>query len=274
MFFEDFAVGQRFVSPERKVTQSDLDGFLEISRDRNSIHVEGGPHGPILHGPYGLTVFLGLLHEMRLVEASAVAMLDANWKFLVPIYVGDVVHFEMTITRCRRTAAMSKGVINRHVRLVNQDGLVVQEGTTALLVLTRDTAEPGPEQIARDFATLEWAKTLRQLLLQNDGFVSATASYDGCIGLQAGSVSCQLRIYRANLIDVAAATPLGSSFLIVGDEIAWVDLVLAGRNDFMERAMRNEFKVTGNQYEYLRLTKAVVELFNCVRDLAATARCL
>ncbi|NKQ57697.1 dehydratase [Amycolatopsis sp. K13G38] len=141
-------MGQRFHSGTREVTDQDLKAFTELSGDRHPLHTRGaGRFGrPVLHGPFGLAVFLGLLHEMGIVAESVVALLDTRWRYRAPIHVGDTLRFELTVTRCRRTSKSDEGVVNRHVTLLNQDGVTVQEGTTAMLVRARDA---GPDPVGR-----------------------------------------------------------------------------------------------------------------------------
>ena len=49
----------------------------------------------------------------------------------------------------------------------------------------------------------------------------------------------------------------------------WTELITGARNDFMQRVMRGQFKVTGSGYEYLRLTKVLHVVVDNARKLAA-----
>jgi hypothetical protein len=48
-------------------------------------------------------------------------------------------------------------------------------------------------------------------------------------------------------------------------DLAWAELVSAGTNDFMRRAMHGTFSIKGAAYEYLRLTKAIEIVIDAMR---------
>lgn len=271
-FFEDFVVGQRFESGERAVTAQDLKSFTELSGDRHPLHTDAASvaanrfGGPILQGPFGLAVFFGLFHELHVLDESASALLDTNWRYLAPVRIGDTLRFEMTITRCKRTSKGDEGVVNRHVVLLNQQDEPVQEGTTAVLVRARDT---GPDPVSHAFATTPWAKALAERLAEDERFASAMSSWDGTVGLRSGESEVHLRIYRGKVIEVTRRAPHGATFTLGADELVWTELITGPRNDFMRRAMRGQFDVVGSGYEYLRLTKVLTILIDTARNLAA-----
>lgn len=273
-YFEDYVVGQRFDSGWRAVTDQDLEAFTEVSGDRNPLHTNhehatrAGFDGPVLQGPFGLAVVFGLLHELRGEDEAIVAVLDSNWRYLAPIRVGDALRFAMTITGCRRTSDRDRGVVNRHVVLLNQRDERVQEGTTAVLVRARGT-DPTSDDVARQFATAAWAEALADRLGADERFASATSSWDGTIGLRCGEQEVHLRIYRGRVIEATRRAPLGATFTVGAPELVWTELITGPRNDFMQRVMRGQFDVSGSGYEYLRLTKVLHVLVDDAREMAA-----
>jgi acyl dehydratase len=276
MYFEDLRVGQRFLSSGRVVSREDLDRFTELSGDAAAIHTDPayaralGFDGPLVHGPLGIAAAFGLLFDMHLFDSTAIAMRDLDWRFVAPILVGDEVRLELTITRCRRDAANQAGVVNRHFTLLNQDGATVQKGTSSFLVQARDAAASGNE-IAADFCSVPWATQLAERLPRNPEFAEATGTFDGTIALQAGREQVDFRVYKGRILECGRRTPHGATFKLAASELTWVALARAPRNDFIARATRGEFAVSGSTYEYLRLTKALVGMWDCIRDLAAGA---
>lgn len=274
LMFEDFFVGQRFTSAARVVSEDDLSLFTKVSGDRHPMHTDPQYAAttrfgkPVLHGPFGLAAFFGLLYELDLVTSSIEALLDTNWRYLGPIYVGDALSFELTVTRCRRTSAGDTGVVGRHVVLRNQHGERVQEGTTAMLVRAREARRPEEDPVGRAYCTVPWGKELARRLADDQLFTSATATWDGTIGLKCGDDEVHLRVYRGRVIDVTARTPHGATFTVKADEVTWTNLLVAETNDFIRRTMRDEFEVAGSAYEYLRLTKAVMALIGKAQQLA------
>ena len=258
-FFEDFIPGQRFEGGAHTVTAADLQAMTTVSGDRSALHTDGafaasaGFPAPLLHAPFGLAAFLGWFFELGIARDSVVAMLDSHWRYRAPVVVGDVLRFEMTVTRCRRTSAGDKGVVGRHVRIRNAAGTVVQEGTTALLVRARG---PGA-QPAREFFTRPWAALLGERLNASAAFRSATATWDGAFALACGEDEAHFRVFRGTVIEAGPRSPNGPLFTVGADELTWAELFTGPANDMMPRAMHGAFAVRGAAYEYLRLTKAL-----------------
>jgi acyl dehydratase len=267
--FEDFVLGQRFSGGHRVVTAADLQTFASVSGDVHALHTDPayakaqGYARPVLHGPFGLAAFFGWHTALGLARTSIVGLLDTHWRYLAPLYVGDEIHFEMVIARLRRTSSGDRGVIGRHVRLVNQDGVLVQEGTTAVLVCARGTSR----RIGQEPCSKAWAETMAGCLNDSSAFASATATWDGTIGLAAGDEETQLRVYRGKVIEAGVRTPQGPTFTVSASDLTWAELLTSPSSDYMIRAMQGAFSVRGNAYEYLRLTKAVSQLVDTARDL-------
>jgi len=278
MTYEDFRVGQLFESGTRTIDADDLRRFVELSGDAAAIHVDAeharalGMEGPVVHGPFGIAAVFGLLFEQRIVEPTAIAMLDLDWRFVAPIVAGDELRFEMTVTRCRRSRTRQAGIVGRHFRVFKQGGVVVGEGTSSLLVQARAGAEGPDPAIRTDFCSHAWAEALLPELAESRAFGEAAASFDGSIGLRAGREAVQLRIYKGELLEAARTTPAGPTFTVGGSELTWAGIALGERNDFIARATLGELSATGNLHEYLRMTKAVVAIFDAVRALAAEER--
>lgn len=259
-YFEDFAVGERFTSGYREVTAEDLAGFTRISGDDHPLHA--GPDG-ILQGPYGVAVAMGLLQSLGLHGSAVLGLLDTHWSYRRPIRVGDAVALRLTIVRCRRTSGGDRGVVTRHMALVDPGGAVVQEGTTATLLAARGT---GPDPVGRAFGTVGWGRALAERLAP--AFADTLATWDGAIGLRAGEQEVQLRVYRGRVIEASGRAATGATFTVEADELTWLELVEAPDNAFTRFAMSGRFGVRGNGYEYLRLTSALHLIVDAARELA------
>ena len=159
MFFEDLIEGQRFVSKGRTVTESDVVNFAGLSGDFNPIHLDrestkDGMFGErVAHGILGLSMATGLLDSLGLFKESMGAMLAIeDWRFAAPILFNDTIHLELTIESKRLTSKGTSGVVRRRLRLINQDGTVVQDGTITVLILCREPAAAGVKEEVGDAA--------------------------------------------------------------------------------------------------------------------------
>lgn len=143
LFFEDFHLGQEFVSPGRTITEHDVMTFAGLSGDYNQLHTnrefcKNNQFGqPIAHGLLGLTVTSGLLSRAGLAEGTILAFLGLTWDFTAPIFFGDTVFAKMTVKEKRETSKSDRGIITRQVELINQNAIVVQKGTMTTLVRRR-----------------------------------------------------------------------------------------------------------------------------------------
>lgn len=142
-YFEDFRVGQRWVTQFRTITEADLVAFAGWSWDTNPVHTDAvtaatGRFGErIAHGMLGASVAMGLVSRLGVFESCSVALLGIDeWRFVRPILVGDSVRCALDITGTRLTSSGLTGVLDRRFTLTNQADDVVQEGRIDLLVST------------------------------------------------------------------------------------------------------------------------------------------
>lgn len=148
LYFEDLEVGQSWTSRSRTVTESDVVGFAGLSGDFNPIHLDAqstkeGIFGQrVAHGILGIAMATGFLDSLGLFAATMGAMLSIDdWQFTAPIFIGDTIRLRMTIEELRPTSKGLSGVVRRRLELLNQDGIVVQEGIITVLILCRSQDE-------------------------------------------------------------------------------------------------------------------------------------
>lgn len=149
LFFEDFEVGDSFLSPARTITETDVVNFAGLSGDYNSLHVDReyakdtifGER--IAHGLLGLTVASGLFTRTdlnRRMSPNLIALLGIDsWRFLAPLKFGDTIHLEIEIVAKEETKKTDRGIVFFTRKVVNQRGEVIQEGSTPMLILRNNT---------------------------------------------------------------------------------------------------------------------------------------
>jgi acyl dehydratase len=141
LFFEDFHLGQRFVSKGRTVTEADVVNFACLTWDHNQLHTDAEyaaatPYGKrIAHGLLGVAIHSGLSYQ--LTEESILAFLGLTWQFKLPIYIGDTIHVEQVVKDMRETSNGDRGILTFEKEIINQRGEVVQTGTTTILLAKR-----------------------------------------------------------------------------------------------------------------------------------------
>jgi acyl dehydratase len=141
LYFDDFYMGQKFVTKARTVTEEDVVNFAALSWDHNRLHTDAEyaadtKYGQrIAHGLLGMIIHSGLAYQ--LTEESILAFLELTWQFKLPIYIGDTVHVEQAVKGMRESSKPDRGILTFEKEMFNQRGEVVQTGTTTILIAKR-----------------------------------------------------------------------------------------------------------------------------------------
>ena len=138
--FEQFELGRRYETPGRTITDADIIAFAGHSGDFNPLHVddvfaaatEFG--GRIAHGPMGIGIAFGLASRLNLIDGTAIALLTIQWEFKAPVRAGDTLRASIEVVQTRPSRKLDRGVVTLEIRLTNQNGIAVQEGSCRVLV--------------------------------------------------------------------------------------------------------------------------------------------
>ena len=141
-FFEDFALGDRFASPSKTLTDAHFLFFAGLTGDAHPIHYDDEyakgtrfgrrlAHGLLLAS---LTA-VGASTLAPLIEASIVAFVEETTRFLGPAFIGDTVKPEHEIIALDRKR--SAGLVTLRVTLTNQRGATILEGQHKYLIAYR-----------------------------------------------------------------------------------------------------------------------------------------
>lgn len=147
-YYEDFVVGEEWVTARRTITETDLVTFTAFSGDNNPLHTDEEfakdtiYGGRLLHGPAGFVIATGLESRLGIKEGTAIAFLGMEWDMRGPIKIGDTVHVQERVDGMRETKRADRGIVNFYVALVNQRGETVQDGQWKLM-MHRRPAEVG-----------------------------------------------------------------------------------------------------------------------------------
>ena len=146
-YFEDYQVGQSVTSPGRTATETDVVSFAAMSGDWNAIHTDAvaaaqGPFGRrVVHGLWGLSAAVGLVLRLGFMEETVIAFRElGSWKFSLPIYIGDTIHVQATVSETRPVRRMGGGMVTLQVEIQNQDGKIIQQGSWVVLVKSRENS--------------------------------------------------------------------------------------------------------------------------------------
>jgi acyl dehydratase len=135
LFFDDFYVGQSWVSPARTITDADLVNFAGISGDFNPLHTDeefakaSQFGGRIFHGPGVFAIATGLESRLGIKDGTAIAFLGMTWNMKAAVLIGDTIRVEQSVAAVRPSASKpDRGIVTFDVRVVNQRGETCQDG--------------------------------------------------------------------------------------------------------------------------------------------------
>ena len=148
-WLEDFQQRPKFRSAGRTISEADLVQFAGMTGDYSPVHTDeehckSTAFGTrIGHGLLGLSVAQGLMWRTGYTAGTGIASVAwQSWDFVAPIHIGDTVHVEWEIVEARPSSSRPEaGVVTEDIRLVKQDGSVVQRGKHVMLVRRRPAAE-------------------------------------------------------------------------------------------------------------------------------------
>jgi len=121
-WFEDFALGERFVIPSRTMTSAVFAAFQTASGDT------------LIHTAPGAGLF------PYLVEDSLVGFLEQSSRFLKPVHAGDTLYPALEVADL--ASGRSTGVVTLRSTVFNQRRELVLDGMQKFLIRKRPTATP------------------------------------------------------------------------------------------------------------------------------------
>jgi acyl dehydratase len=140
LYWEEWEIGQEFVSPARTVTEADIVMFAGLSGDYNPLHIneeyckqtQFGTR--IAHGPLIYAIAAGLVFQLHLYDDTLIAFLGFDsLKFTKPTKIGDTVHVKLKVLEKRETSNPDRGVMKRQLQVLNQRGRWCRKAASVLL---------------------------------------------------------------------------------------------------------------------------------------------
>ena len=145
-YFEEFAVGETISTDSRSVSEQDILTFAELTGDNNRIHTDAefsrnGPFGrQVAHGLLGLSFTMGMAWHTGFLDGTVLAFREINdWKFIKPVFIGDVIHADLNIVETKALPRIGGGSVSLQAELKNQGGEVCMRGRLTVLVMSRPT---------------------------------------------------------------------------------------------------------------------------------------
>lgn len=179
-FYEDFSIGEEFVSRGRTVTETDVMQFVNLAWYTNPrcTDVEFVKQGFTWNGtvlrhriappPLGTFFAAGLSRSLGILDATLMAVLETTWRAPGVITFGDTIHLRQRVVGKTDLSYDDRGIVVFDMEVVNQRGEIVNNDEQTCLVARR----PGPA--ARHHPMPYFFATLKEL---NGHWECPTRSY-------------------------------------------------------------------------------------------------
>jgi acyl dehydratase len=138
--FEQFSVGDVFVSQARTITEADIVNFAGLSGDFNPLHTDAlfaasTPFGErIAHGMLIAAVATGMANWTGVFEGTTLALMEQVIRYKGVVKIGDTVRLELRVAEKKETSKRDRGVVVFEAQVLNQQDQAVIEGQWTLLM--------------------------------------------------------------------------------------------------------------------------------------------
>lgn len=149
MYFEQFEPGLEIQTAARTITETDIVNFAGLSGDFNFIHTnaeaaQATPFGKrVAHGMLVASIATGLAVQQGFIDGTTLAFRELTWKFTKPVFIGDTVHVQVTVTETRPMARLGGGLVTFEAAVLNQQAEIVHKGEWKMLIKSNPSAVQG-----------------------------------------------------------------------------------------------------------------------------------
>jgi acyl dehydratase len=143
-WFEDFTVGDRFVTTGRTLTETDAVFWAMFTGDMSPGHVDddfarryglyGGKFPP---GLAAVAMASGLKERLGLFVGTGLSVTEQTIRFKAPALIGDTLHCELTVQAVSPHPSQPRGRVTFLYEIRKADGTLVLEGEWVVVVAAR-----------------------------------------------------------------------------------------------------------------------------------------
>lgn len=138
--WQELAVGQRFLTFRRTVTEADLIGFIGVTGMQEPLFVDATLEGALGPRPVPAALTHALIEGIVLAgmaHGTGLALLETHIRAKAPVRVGDTIGAEVVVSGIRPTSTGNRAVVTSAITVDNQRGETVMEYTVTRLLAGR-----------------------------------------------------------------------------------------------------------------------------------------
>ena len=145
-YFEDVSVGDRFVTPRRTITETDIVTFRNLAGmfedlflDREYVETQTPFKKRIAPGALTYSFAEGLVVLLHLFQGTSLAFLGLDeLRLPAPVACDDTIYVEIEITGKRESKSPDRGIVQARHTVKNQRGETVMHFNVARMLRRRE----------------------------------------------------------------------------------------------------------------------------------------
>jgi len=144
--FEELVPGDVHRTQGRTVTEADIVAFAGLSGDFNPLHTNEQHarrtvfRGRVAHGLLVHSIASGLANQTGIFDGTILAIQEMRVRYEAPVRPGDTIHVELRVAEREQEPGPKRGWVRFDVRVLNQDGVVVNDASWSTLFRRRGAA--------------------------------------------------------------------------------------------------------------------------------------
>jgi acyl dehydratase len=136
--WQELAVGQRFRTLRRTITETDIVNFISVTGMLEAIFVDttysgGAMQGRPAPGALTYTIIEGMVLQ-GMAQNTGLALLEVHKKILSPVMAGDTVWADIEVTEIRPTSKNNRAIVTSRIDVKNQQDIDVMTYTAVRML--------------------------------------------------------------------------------------------------------------------------------------------
>jgi 3-hydroxybutyryl-CoA dehydratase len=141
-YWQDLALGQRFRTHRRTITEADLVGFIGVTGMLEKIFIDATPMpGGIAGRPVPALLTTALIEGFvfqTMIQGTGLALLESTTKAIAPVRVGDTIHAIVEVAAVKPTTRGNRAVVDSTITVFNQNDETVLLYTARRMLAGRE----------------------------------------------------------------------------------------------------------------------------------------
>ncbi|AFZ74025.1 MaoC family dehydratase [Natronobacterium gregoryi] len=147
LYYEEFEVGETIEHERsRTISESDNQRFCDMTMNQQPLHLDAEFAGQtqfnerLVNGLYTMSLAVGISIPETTDGTIVGNLAYDDVEHPKPVFHGDTIHVQSTVTDKRKTSDGERGIVTMHVEVFNQDDELVCEFDRTVLSLKREHA--------------------------------------------------------------------------------------------------------------------------------------